>query len=466
MAHPESSRSTSKKPGKRKRSSAGDLETRTAQPSIGADLPANTINPFSYPPEKLAQFSLAGLSDADEDPSIAVKDFPHRGFGHGNAAGAPAQIESSDFDTDWDTEVSETDADDNATTDTEQPQTASKLRRPPDPQRRHLDVLIRSIEQFLAQGNVEKAAKAFGLALQLRPRHMTADARRDNLWAIGAEIIMREGEESRQPPSTQQEEPRLTQEEIGDAEATREQGVTSVTKRDFQIPRRWGSAANMNKLRAYFDTLIRQHPYDWRYPKQVSALDFNIALYSCEIYNVYSEHTAALAKLDAGEDDEEGDSFGGEQGHDEEDILPMDTLDGDEEVATFRNREEFKLPVDRRDRIHNQTLAELTSISARMDALMREMPYSKNNPLLRLRAAAALYLADVLVSSSGASTDGDQDARLRSDAERQKALRALQTVLQNGGVLDKSSLSLLEAQGEMEEPLAAHLYSTLPIREV
>jgi hypothetical protein len=276
---------------------------------------------------------------------------------------------------------------------------------------------------------------------------------------------MREGEESRLP-QPQREEPRQAPEEIDNAEATEERGATSNARRDFQIPRRWGSAANMNKLRAYFDTLIRQHPFDWRYPKHVSALDFNIAMYSCEIYNVYCEHTSALAKLDAGMDDEDGDDFGGDQGHEEEVILPMETLDENEEVESFRNREELKLPVDRRDWIHNQAVTGLTSISARLDALMREMPYAKNNQLLRLRAAAALYLADVLVSSSGVSAREDQDARLKSDAETQKALRALQAVLQNGGVLDKSSLSLLEAQGEMEEPFATHLYSTLPIRKV
>ncbi|KAK3192561.1 hypothetical protein K4F52_001360 [Lecanicillium sp. MT-2017a] len=459
MAHSEQTHYSRKKAGKRKRSSSAGLEAPTTPSRRLADLPENTINPFSHPPEKLAQFSLAGLSAADADPSATVKDFPHRGLGHGKAAASSVAIES-DFDTDWETEASETDVDGNNTDTERQGDAAKKARRPLDPQRRQLDVLVRSMEQFLAQGNVDKAAKAFGLALQLRPRHLTADVRRDNLWAIGAEIIMREGEESEQHRRQGANEGELS---TGQTSAAASNSNLYGTK-EFQIPRRWGAAANMNKLRAYFETLIRQHPYDWRYPKYVSALDFNIALYSCEIYNVYSEHAAALAKFDAGMDDEDG----GDDLEEQDDIMPadLDALAEDEEMAAFQPRSQLKAPLDGKERIRKQALAALTSVAERVDGLMREMPYAKNNQFLRLRAAASLYLADLMLPTNGvAEQHEERDAGMRSEAERHKAIRALQTVLQNGGALDKSSLSLLGSEGELQESLATHLYSTLPIRE-
>ncbi len=423
--------------GKRKREASLASDLSVPPPS------AQPINPHSYPPAKLAQFAVAGLSDADEDPGRVIRDFPHRGFSHKPAEPA--------LESDYESGVEEnSDGDDDA----ERPQT-TKPGKAPDAHRRHLAVLTRSIHQLLGQGDVRKAARAFGLALQLRPHSRPVDIRHDNLWALGAEVIMREGEEQRYEMGRNYQ----------NLEANdNDQGQTGVVD-GFQIPLRWGSAANMNKLRAYLETLIQQYPYDHKNPKKISSLHFNISLYSCEIYNIYSEHVAGLAGASANVDD----SIVDESLVDEDDAhLRLETLVEDESFHAPRVRRTERAASHPKDKVRMQTRAAIQAVVARMDTLMREPPYAKHHAMLRLRATASLFMADLAVPFDRPASLELHDVHEQRRQDIEAARRMLRSIVQGGGALDEASLALVLAESDDADeslPIASQIYSALPIRK-
>ncbi|KAF4982084.1 hypothetical protein FZEAL_2236 [Fusarium zealandicum] len=368
-----------------------------ADNDLPSSLPSDSINPLSHPPSIVAQFAIAGLSDTDPDPSQQIPDFPHRGLGRG-----PAR-RSVEPESEAETESEE------AT------QPKSK-----NPQRRlggHFRVLLQSIHHFLDKGEIEKASRAYGLLLQLRPSGLPADVRRHNLWAIGGEIIMRQGEQ----PSP-------------DTEGERTE--------------RWGRAANMNKVKAYFDTLIQQHPYDYKHPRAVSALDFWLALLSCEVYNTHTEHVLALQR--AVHEADEG-SRRGSYGHD-------DSFGSDD-----AENHEARL-VQRKDELRIHALAAMQDITTRMDGLMQDLPYSKNQHYLRLRAMASLYIADLALPMGPSSASKFQEAQRSRQMEQQRARDAIEKMVTYGGELDEAALAVLRPSDDSEEDTSIPLYSNLPIR--
>ncbi|OAQ96564.1 hypothetical protein LLEC1_07836 [Akanthomyces lecanii] len=421
--------------GKRKRVASFASDPSAPPPS------AQAINPHSYPPAKLAQFAVAGLSDADQDPGQEIKDFPHRGFSHKPAEPA--------LESDYDTALEE----DSERDDDAEPRT-TKPARAPDAHQRHLAILTSSMHQFIGQGEVKKAARAFGLAMQLHPKFRPVDLRHDNLWALGAEIIMREGEEHR---NEMWQNPQNS--DIND-----EENEEMAARDGFRISLRWGSAANMNKLRAYLETLIQQYPYDHRAPKKISSLHFNISLYSCEIYNIYSEHAASLSGAGADADDS---LLDGSLVEDDAE-LRLETLAEDESFHAPRPRR-TETASHRKDKIRMQTLAAIKAVVARMDALLREPPYIKNQEMLRLRAAASLFMADLAVPFDRIAYSlelRDVNEQRRRDIE--VARQMLQTILESGGALDEASLALALADSDdIDEnlPIASQIYSALPIRK-
>ncbi|ATY60764.1 Transcription initiation factor Rrn11 [Cordyceps militaris] len=414
--------------GKRKRGSSFASDPSLPPPS------AQAINPHSYPPAKLVQFAVAGLSDADEDPSQEIKDFPHRGFSHKPADSALESDNEAGLGEDSDAE--------------------SKQTRAPDARALHLAVLVRSMHQLLGQGNVYKAARAFGLALQLRPQSRPVDIRKDNLWALGAEVIMREGEEQRNDLRRNQNRVERRKDEL-------DQMIAGDGPR---IPLRWGSAANMNKLRAYLETLIRQYPYDPKAPKKVSALHFNISLYSAEIYNIYAEHTTGLLGVDADADLDVDDSLVDESLVGDDAGLRLETLLEDESFHVTQTRHQ-DAALHSKDKVRTRTLAAIKAVVTHMDNLMRDLPYTKNHEMLRLRAAASLFMADLVVPFDETANPELHDVKEQRRRDIEVARRALQTVLESGGTLDEASRDLVESDDVDESlPMTSQIYSALPIR--
>ncbi|KAF7560781.1 hypothetical protein G7046_g3365 [Stylonectria norvegica] len=391
MSFPDSSPSS---PRKRKR-----VDPSSAP--LPSHLPHDSINPFSYTPGTILQFSHAGLSETDANPLNYVPQFPHRSLDHHSAG---RNVESD----------SDGEADDDAQTE--------KKKAPPRRPGGHFDALLQSVHRFLDDGAVDEAARAYGLLLQLRPHGVSVDVRHHSIWALGAEILMRHGEKK-----VKSDEAR--------AKAT-------------QRPKRWGSAANMNKVKAYFDTLIQQHPYDYKHPRSVSAVDFWLALLGCEMYNTHTEHIMALERLENVPED-----------WDEETETTEEPYDPDGSFGAGEARLD-----QRREAVRLQALTAMRDLTKRMDGLMEDLPYSKNQHFLRLRAMAALYVADLVVPVADVSTLDMEEAHRRRELEQVTARSVLQKILDYGGALDQAALTILYPSGEEEDDHSMPLFSSLPIR--
>ncbi|VUC33802.1 unnamed protein product [Clonostachys rosea] len=381
---------------------------------IPAHLPSDSINPFSRSPGQLLQFSFVGLTDTDEDPSEKIPLFPHRGLDHGSSY----RLES-ESDGDNENEYAKRRNDTN--------------KDPSQKERRFLN-LLQATQQFIDQDQISRAARAYGLLLQMQPRGYATDVRYYNLWAIGAEILMREGEK---PPQS------------GDEASQRK--------------RRWGSAANMDKVRAYFETLIQQHPYDHKRPRTVCALDFWLALLSCEIYNTYTEQLIALEDADGDVDgiEEEG-----------EHAQPWDMEVGDPSDLADRVSEPMESSIlaredrlaRRKDTIRLRALATMKGVAEKMDRLIQDRPYSKNDQFLRLRAMVSLYISDLILPVVPTPYLGMQKAEEERESEQIIARRYLARFRDVGGELDSFSKSILDVEGDNSENIQGPIFSSLPFR--
>ncbi|CVK97306.1 uncharacterized protein FMAN_11439 [Fusarium mangiferae] len=383
---------------KRKRSETTGVDSPSSKPQ-------SSTNPLSHSPGVVAQFAVAGLSETDENPSQRIRDFPHRGSSSNEAFSIEAESD----------EAPETEGDEAARPKSKK----SKSRK----RGGHFDVLLQSIHYFLDRGEIPKASRAYGLILQLRPSGLLVDVRHHDLWAIGAEILMREGEDnSRQDDGSHGNQ--------------------------LKSSERWGRAANMSKVKAYFDTLIQQHPYDYKTPKVVSALDFWIALFSCEIYNTHTEHILALDRLE-NEIDEESrrESFG-----------------NDESIASDETDSVEARKLLKKDELRVQTLSIMKDITKRMDTLMQDMPYSRNQHYLRLHAMASFYIADLVIPISPVSQYQAEEVQKARLTEQQSARNHLERIITYGGELDKAAWKALNPSGDVEGDTSIPLYSSLPIR--
>ncbi|KAM0452653.1 hypothetical protein ACHAPV_009272 [Trichoderma viride] len=301
------------------------------------------------------QFALAGLSEYDEDPRLSAKQFPHQRL---------------DLEED----------------EKRKPSPKGGQQRPrlrDDDRKGHLDALLRATEQFLAQGDVAKAAKAFGIILQLRPRTQSIDIRLHNLWSIGAEILMRQREKLE---NVNQHLP--------------EHSPPGPGGHAFPMAEsRWRVSSSMSEIKSYFEILIRQYAYDHKLPHKLSALDFWLALLSCELGNIYTEHLGAIARLE-----KEIRLQQTEFAHPDPlmSALPSTSDPGqpDFESDIFEPQYETKehWAKKQKEAICQRTLGGLQYINLRTEKLMDQLPYSKNAHFLQLKEMTSLLSADLASS--------------------------------------------------------------------
>ncbi|KAH0496572.1 hypothetical protein TgHK011_003924 [Trichoderma gracile] len=312
------------------------------------------------------QLALAGLSGAEDedDPRRAVKDFPHRAQDSGE---------------------------DEKRYQSEAERRQRKSTRRDDDRKGHLDVMLRATEQFLAQGDISKAARAFAIVLQLRPRAQPIDIRLHNLWSIGSEILMRQREQ------LQEMDQQYTQLLSSQSESSR--GGSNETR--VAAPH-WGSSANLSEIKSYYEILIRQFAYDQKQPNKPSALDFWLALLSCELSTIYAEHLRSIARLEADMKLQDADSAP----HDIARLTSPNALEvlarrpgyelGDS-GSQYETRDDWARSW--RDAISQRTLAGLRDVNQRMEKLMDQPPYSQNGHFLRLREITSLLSRDLTSSN-------------------------------------------------------------------
>ncbi|KAI1110788.1 hypothetical protein F5Y14DRAFT_338299 [Nemania sp. NC0429] len=180
-------------------------DAETLFSSSASRLPSEAINPLSHSPDTLRQLAVAGLSPEDELPSRAHPGFPHRPLPlplplpRGTRGGRVGRTRMRTR-TRARTRLTGNDDDDNDDDDAESGEvgveidstatTASSRRQKYSARVRHLNTVTAIMHRCLRDGDVARAKRALGLVV--RTRHV--DLRRDHLWAIGLEILMRDGE--------------------------------------------------------------------------------------------------------------------------------------------------------------------------------------------------------------------------------------------------------------------------------
>lgn len=308
----------------------------------------------------ITQFALAGLSECDKDPRLSAKQFPHQRL--------------------------DLEEDEKRKSGPKGGQQRSRLRD--DDRKGHLDVMLRATEQFLAQGDVAKAAKAFGIILQLRPRTQSIDIRLHNLWSIGAEILTR-----------QRERLKDLNQHLPEQSNPGQSGHASQ-----MVKSQWNASSSMSEINSYFEILIRQYAYDHKLPHKLSALDFWLALLSCELSNIYTEHLGGIARL--------GKEIKLLQHTDpahQYSLMSASPSTNEPGQPDFENRDfepQYESKEDwikkQKEAVCQRTLRGLRDINLRMDKLMDQLPYSKNAHFLQLKEMTSLLSAD-LASSLGIS---------------------------------------------------------------
>ncbi|KAI0818016.1 hypothetical protein GGR55DRAFT_52163 [Xylaria sp. FL0064] len=443
----------SAQPDKEARSqSPSDIET---QLSSSSRLPSESINPLSHSPDTLRQLALAGLSPEDELPSRLHKGFPHK----------PLPIRSKnlrrrkDRDTRSQGSLYESDGGDasNGGSETDTTVTSQQQRRRKtedivhgtqhSARIRHLNTMTAIMHRCLRDGDIVRAKRAFGLLVRTKD----VDVRIDNLWAIGSEILMRDGEQeeeeaivtseagkpssvlfrekTRADPSAPSDTDTDSDTDFGETtdeeevEIEDDDGNGEDAKRDPPPPQRWGTAANAARVKVYLETLAQHHPYDAHRPGPASAVDFWPALFSIELYNLDAEFQEAAHQIyvECGfppssspfssrsaspdgdrmelDDDYDMDMYGGNdptsrgRGRRKAERGYGDDGEGDggggydDEASTTRHKALSSLRAS--------TQRGALEITARMDGILGNLPYSTHAELLRLRGHASLFIADL-----------------------------------------------------------------------
>jgi hypothetical protein len=419
------------------------MSSQKRKRSLPRHLPYDTINPLSHSQGTIKQLRTAGLTADDLLPSSYIPDFPHRPIRPSQEAQDDKSAEEQDGHNDND--HSGTSSSDEAAAQKHSVRKERQRQRFRDAQDKQLGLLTNLILRALDEGDIPRAKRAFGLVRRSQVRGRPVDLRKGALWSLGAEILMRDGETRSRSTVPMEPEAAVAQGAEGDDDGGA--AAAAAGRREGKTVRRWGSTANMPRLRAYLESLIRQYPYNRLHPDSISDLDFHPVLFSCEFYDAWAEHRLALERL---ADESEAWSDGG---MDDDVPLPLDIpgyLDGDDGARegeeadggpSYRGDHHLLTVRERRLRrakaeLGLKALSAMRDVAVRMDALMENMPYSRSPDLLRLRGMVALYVGDLSVAPQPRTADEEQEgARLRG-LEQEKARALFVRMVKSGGQAD------------------------------
>ncbi|TRX96720.1 hypothetical protein FHL15_002386 [Xylaria flabelliformis] len=410
-----------------------DAETRSPSPYAESDagtqfssttsrLPSEAINPLSHSPDTLRQLAVAGLSPEDELPSRAHPGFPHKPLPgprkrrDGRTRPSRRVVVSSESGMETDSTITSRQESRNGINDVNDKHRSARMR--------HLNTMTAIMHRCLRDGDIVRAKRALGLLMRTRD----VDVRADNLWAIGLEILMRDGEQeeeeevkvlAKRPSSPSSlssgDAPSSSDTDFDSDIAGEDRGEDEGSaKGNPQPPQRWGSAANIAQVKQYLETLIQHHPYDAHRPQVTSAVDFWPALFGIEIHNLDAEFQNSLHRIHLEHGLPSSSSFSRsaspsptrDYGDYEADRMDLDDDDDERKLRRRSDREEEEEEEEQDRERHNATdaLRSETQLGAlglatRMDGILENPPYSTHAELLRLRGHVALFIADLYLSS-------------------------------------------------------------------
>ena len=282
------------------------------------------------------------------------------------------------------------------------------------------------------------------------------DLRYGGYWEMGAEVLMRGGEDREHTSMLSQMEENEEEQEAG------AEGEDSKERRERK--RLLRAAKNREQVRAYYETLVHLHPWSRLHPNKMGALDFYPALFGFEMEACFAKQKYGVEELERQplEDDDlplEEDRFGREEddmdmemeidpfthnhSHSHSHGQQQSTLDplrssppllgyyasgqgggilGDNVHPLYRSeleederrarRPEVRLRREK-DKLRLKALEQMRDVARRMDGVMENSPYNKDVEMLRLRAMVALYVGDLSVPVSASefetrTEDGEQ----------------------------------------------------------
>ncbi len=236
-----------------------------------------------------------------------------------------------------------------------------------------------------------RAKRAFGLVLRTKIKGKPVDLRHNELWAVGAEILLREGV------------------------------ISAVPLAAPDQPGRGGDAApimtedGMRRLLEYYDGLISQYPYNRLHPDTASSLHFYRAKLACQIDQAYSIQKEALRRLEAEEEAWNDDGMvvdhppSGYDGWDEGQSVYVKQEPGTAHVPTTRR---YRFWAEK-NRLREQAVRRMDGILSEMEKVMNKRPFTTDRELLRLRGMAALCAADLSVPTPAMGRDERRTRRER-----------------------------------------------------
>jgi hypothetical protein len=305
----------------------------------------------------------------------------------------------------------------------------------------HLAVLMSLLDRCLANGDYIRAGRAWGLIIREHFGGRPIDIRVGGRWGIGAEILLRQGQQkSTEPPESDRgallsillrqgqenstEPPESDREASGRAE---EPDELLFTREGFE------------NAKLYYDTLIIQHPYQKTMPNATSALHFYPVMFSLWIYVTQEESAHARKTLD------KRDLKSSTEASDEEDDQ------SDPEHHAYRSVRRQSMVAG----IRANELVEAQKIAARIDEIILSPPYSDSPELLELRSMVSLWIADLFVSSlpSGGNDGGaleDQNTR-EDDSDGDDVFMSTETQYDSVQARRDRRLAMEKKQMEMEK---------------
>ncbi len=366
-----------------------------------SQLPSDSINPLSHPPSLLQQFAVAGQPIDQALPSATYPAFPHRPLPAPRAASV-ADDDGADESDDDPEQVRRKDLWDKSR--------VAVLRRNAQYDQQ-LGGLIGHVEKGLATGDVARAKRAFGLLVRSKIRGKLVDLRHNELWALGAEVLLRE---ATLPPGAGDDMPVLTED-------------------------------GMRRVRAYYDGLIRQHPYHKQHPDATSSLHFYRAKFAHEVDFVYRAQRQALQRLEAEGGDDQGMDL---------DPPGYGAEEYDAQSSAYLDRESSLLP--EKNKLRERALGRMHEIAAEMSNVMAKAPFSTDHELLRLRAVAELYMADLSLLPEPRRQRGRSIGESEASKHRKAAMADIGKIVRSGGEVGETWLQDLvkkgvDAQGQGDE---------------
>jgi len=253
--------------------------------------------------------------------------------------------------------------------------------------RRHIAILTTILHKCMLDGDYVRAGRAFSMLLRLEMRGSKIDVRKDGLWGIGAEILLRR--------------------DFSSVEDT----ATKPT---------WFSQEGFRAARAYYDRLILQYPHRRTHPHLVSSIHFNVAMFGIWVFQIQDRSQSLLQSLENGSSMDEILT-----------ALGISSPEDDDSTAP-----------DMYQSIKESELEQARAIQNHIEHVTLNPPFDKDPQHHKLLGMISLWIADILKALS--KSTGEIAIELK------KAASQFRLCANNGGIVWKEAELAAQPAPEVE----------------